>query len=127
MLKRSSHCKVSAQAILKVLHARGVSFRPLRQKHALTPEDVVERLAFAKTFVSKSVGWWKSSMHMVIDIKLFRVLPHGSARRYATQKVTRGTHRKKGQGLCNGHRWGGRAPPMYSQCQFWDGVSRKGG
>ena len=103
MLKRSSRCKASTRTILKALHARGVYFRPLRQKPVLTPEDVVERLAFAKTFVSKSVGWWKSSMHMIIDIKYFRVLPHGSARRYAAQEVTRGTYRKKGQGLCKGH------------------------
>ena len=56
-----------------------------------TPEDVVERLTFAKTIVSKSVGWWKSPMHMIIDVKYFRVVAHGSVRRYATRKVTRGT------------------------------------
>ena len=42
-------------------------------------------------------------MHMIIDVKHVRVLPHRNARRCAAQESTRGTHRKKGQGLCTGH------------------------
>ena len=42
-------------------------------------------------------------MHMVIDIKHFCVLPHGDARKHAAQETTRGTYRKKGQGLNKGH------------------------
>ena len=37
MLKRSSRCKASTRAILKVWHAWGVYFRTLRQKPTLTP------------------------------------------------------------------------------------------
>ena len=103
MLKRSSRCKASVRTILRALHDRGIYFRPLRQKPVLTDNDVSERLAFAKKFGAKSEGWWNSSMHMIIDVKHFRVLPHGNARRYAAQETTRGTYRKKGQGLCKGH------------------------
>ena len=68
MLKRSSRCKASTRTILDALHARGVYFRPLREKPVLTTEDVAERLAFAKRFASKSAGWWYASMHMIIDM-----------------------------------------------------------
>lgn len=103
MLKRSSRCKASARTILRALHDRGIYFRPLRQKPVLTDDDVSERLTFAKKFEAKSEGWWNSSLQMIIDVKHFRVLPHGNARRYAAQETTRGTYRKKGQGLCKGH------------------------
>ena len=39
----------------------------------------------------------------MIDVKHYRVLPHGDARRHAAQEATRGTYRKKGQGLAKGH------------------------
>ena len=103
MLKRSARCKASTRTILRALHARGIYFRPLRQKPVLTPKDVDDRFAFAKKFASRSAAWWNSSMHMIIDVKHFKVLPHGDARRFAAQETTRGTYRKKGQGLCKGH------------------------
>ena len=103
MLKRSSRCKASTRTILRALHERQIYFRPLRQKPLLTDADVSERMAFARKFEAKSEGWWNSSMHMIIDVKHFRVLPHRNARRYAAQESTRGTYRKKGQGLCTGH------------------------
>ena len=66
-------------------------------------------------------------MHMIIDVKYFRVVPHGSARRYAAQEVTRGTYRKKGQGLCNGHRWGGRARLCILNASFGMGYQEREG
>ena len=99
MLKRSSRCKASARTILKALHARGIYFRPLRQKPVLTPDDIGERLAFAKKYGAKSERWWNSAVHMIIDVKHFRVLPHGSARRYAAREVTRGPT-ARGAGAC---------------------------
>ena len=100
MLRRSTRCKASERTILRELHKRGINFRPLRQKPVLTEEDISDRLAFAEKFAGRSKAWWNSSIHMIIDIKHFRVLPHGSARRYAAQESTRGIYRKKGQGLC---------------------------
>ena len=78
-------------------------FPPLRQKPVLTDEDIEARLAFAEKFETKSAAWWNSSLQMIIDVKHYRVLPHGSARRHAAQEATRGTYRKKGQGLSKGH------------------------
>ena len=103
MLKHSARCKASVRTIMRGLHARGVYFRPLRQKPVLTEDDIEERLAFANKFEAKSAAWWNSSLQMIIDIKHYRVLPHGSARRHAAQEATRGTYRKKGQGLNKGH------------------------
>ena len=40
---------------------------------------------------------------MTIDVKHFRVLPHGDARRYAAQETTRDAYTKSGQGLGKGH------------------------
>ena len=102
-LKRATRCKASVRTIMRSLHARGVYVRPLRQKPVLTDEDIEARLAFAEKFETKSAAWWNSSLQMIIDVKHFRVLPHGSARRHAAQEATRGTYRKKGQGLSKGH------------------------
>ena len=103
MLKRSSRCKASPRTILRRLHERNIYFRPLREKPVLTEKDIADRLAFAKSFAPKTKVWWNSSLHMIIDVKHFRVLPHGDTRKYAAQETTRGTYRKKGQGLNKGH------------------------
>ena len=103
MLKRSARCKAGTRTILRRLHERKINFHPLREKPVLTENDLVERLAFAKKFATRSKAWWCSSVHMIIDVKHFRVLPHANARKYAAQERTRGTYRKKGQGLNKGH------------------------
>ena len=103
MLKRSCRLKVCERTILDALHTRGIYFRPLRQKPTLTPEDIKERKAFADEFAGKSEAWWQRSIHMHIDVKQFQVLPHGSARKHAAQERTRGTYRKRGQGLGKCH------------------------
>ena len=103
MLKRSARCKASTRTMLDRLHERGVYFRPLREKPVLTPQDIVDRLEFAKTFAGKSKAWWNNTLHMIIDVKHFQVLPHAAARRHAAQSAVRGTYRKKGQGLSAGH------------------------
>ena len=103
MLKRASHAKVSLRTILDALHARGVYFRPLRQKTTLTADDVTQRKAFADKFASKPRTWWMKAIHLHIDVKHFQVLPHGRARKHAAQETTRGKYRKRGQGLGEGH------------------------
>ena len=102
MLKRSARCKACTRTILDRLHKRGVYFRPLRQKPVLTPEDIADRMTFASKYVGKPVAWW-NNLSMIIDVKHFQVLPHGNARKHAAQETTRGTYRKKGQGLSAGH------------------------
>ena len=103
MLKRSARCQASTRTISRALHNRGIYFRPLRQKPVLTPKDIDDRLAFAKKWGTKTAAWWNGTLHMIIDIKHYKVLPHGDARRHAAQETTRGTYRKKGQGLSKGH------------------------
>ena len=71
-LKRAARCKASTRTMFRALHDRGVYFRPLRQKPVLTPDDIADRKAFAQEFGAKSVAWWNSSMHMIIDVKQFR-------------------------------------------------------
>ena len=103
MLKRSSRCKASERTILRKLHNRGIYFRPLRQKPTLTADDVSAREKFAAAYGKKPASWWNAHVNLIIDVKHFRVLPHGSARRHAAQEATRGTYRKKGKGLAVGH------------------------
>ena len=103
MLKRSTRCKASTRTILRALHKRGIYFRPLRQKPVLTPADIEARFAFAKKYEAKPIMWWSNTLHMIIDAKWFKVLPHGDARVHAARETTRGTYRKKGQGLSKGH------------------------
>lgn len=103
MLKKPSRCKATTRTILNKLHARGIYFRPLRQKPTLTDEDVAARRKFATDYSGKSATWWNKAVHLIIDVKHYRALPHGDARRHAAQEATRGTYRKKGQGLAEGH------------------------
>ena len=103
MLKRSSRCKASERTILRKLHSRSIYFRPLRQKPTLTEDDVSARKTFADVYGKKPASWWNTNVNLIIDVKHFRVLPHGSARRHAAQEATRGTYRKKGKGLALGH------------------------
>ena len=103
MLKRSSRSPACTRTILDALHKRGVYFRPQREKPVLTEQDIADRLAFANRFAAKSAAWWSDTIHMIIDVKHFQVLPHGAARRHTAQQAVRGTYRKKGQGLHTGH------------------------
>ena len=103
MLKRSSRTKASEKTILKALHARKIYFRRLREKPVLTDDDIKDRQVFAKTYSKKTGNWWNKHIHLTIDVKHFKVLPHSNARRYAAQEVTRGVYRKRGQGLNKGY------------------------
>ena len=102
-LRRASRTKASTRTILKALHARGIYFRRLREKPVLTEDDVRDRKAFARKFRKKTQAWWNRTIHLIIDVKQFKVLPHAGARRYAAQEVTRGVYRKAGQGLNKGY------------------------
>ena len=102
MLKKSTRCKFSERTILNALHDRGVYVRPLRQKPVLTDDDIVARKKFADKFAKRPASWWSQQLHLIIDVKHFRVLPHGDARKYAAQESCCGRYRQKGAGACQG-------------------------
>ena len=102
-LKRASRSKASERTILKALHSRGIYFRRMREKPVLTDEDVSDRKAFADKYRKKPASWWTTAVHLIIDVKQFKVLPHGDARKHAAQEATRGAYRKSGQGLNKGY------------------------
>ena len=102
-LRRASRAKASERTILDALHKRQIYFRPLREKPVLTDQDVSDRKAFADKYSKTTAAWWNTAVHMAIDVKHFKVLPHGQARRHAAQETTRGAYRKAGQGLSKGY------------------------
>lgn len=103
MLKRSARCKASVPTIFKALHERNIYFRPMRRKPVLTAEDIKDRLAFAKKYAEKPGRWWKTALHMIIDVKFYSVYLHGTARQRAAQTGSRGAYRKPGEGLSDGY------------------------
>lgn len=103
MLKIRSRSKASERVIMDALHARGVFFRPLREKVRLTEDDIKDRFAFAKKYRGKSAQWWVKTLHAAIDLKTFQVYLNGKARAAANRREVRGTYRKRGQGLDRPH------------------------
>ena len=59
---------------------------------------------------------------MVIDVKHFRVMPHGSDRQYAALESTRGTYRKNGHGLHVGR----TKPVVKTKSSLGDACARLG-
>jgi transposase len=105
-LKRRTKCKAGEKTILRALHERGLYFHVMRQKPILTPEDVKERVAFAKKYKDKSADWWNEHVRLFIDLKKFPVYLTGKSRDYAARRRIRGVFRmkgKKGQGLNPGY------------------------
>ena len=99
MLKRSARCKASERSIARALHSRGVYFRRMRQKPILTDQDRKDRQAFARARRHKPASWWRTHVHMHIDVKHFPVYLNGDARHVAAQQRTRGAYRTVGDGL----------------------------
>ena len=82
-LKRASRTKASGRTTLQALRARGIYCRRLREKPVLTEEDIQERKAVVENFVKQPYSWRNSALHLIINVKQFRVLPRAGARRYA--------------------------------------------
>ena len=99
MLKKATKTKVAERTIFNAFRARGIYFRPFRKKPELTSDDIKSRNTFAKKYGKKTKAWWRSHIHMHIDVKHFPVYINGAGRRHAAQKGTRGAYRKRGQGL----------------------------
>ena len=102
-LKRASRTKASERTILKALRRRKIYFRRLREKPVLTEQDTLDRKSFAEKFSEKSASWWNSAINLIIDVKRFKVLPHGTARRHAAQETARGAYRKSGKSVSKGY------------------------
>lgn len=103
VLKRAARCKAGEKTILRALHSRGVFFRKMRSKLILSKADMKARFDFAKKYKSKGPAWWRSKLHMVIDLKHFPAYLNGPARLVAAQREIRGVFRKRGQGLSQGY------------------------
>jgi transposase len=103
LLKRSTRVKASERTILGALHERNIYFRRLREKPALTPEDVADRLKFANKYRYKTQAWWNKHVHGFIDGKFFQVYLNGESRVRAAQHATYGAYRSPGKGLSGGY------------------------
>ena len=99
MLKKAAKTNVCDKTIRRALLSKGIKFRRLRTKPTLTREDIKARLLFAETYKGKSVAWWKSNIHMIIDCKTFPAYTTARGRSYAAQREIRGVYRELGQGL----------------------------
>ena len=98
-LRKAMRLKVCDRTIRDALHDRGVYFRHFRRKPVLSAADIASRKKFAKKYSSKSATWWRTHVHLHIDVKHFPVYLHGAARHHFAVKGTRGAYRKRGQGL----------------------------
>ena len=95
--------QASERSILRALHKRNIRFRKLREKPALTDDDIKDRLAFAKKYHKKSKAWWVSNVHASIDGKCFQVYLNHAQRVHAAQHATFGAYRAPGKGLTAGY------------------------
>ena len=96
MLKKAAKLKVGERVIRDALHQQKVYFRKLREKLVLTPEDVKDRLAFARKYHGKTPGWWNKHLHAIIDGKSFKVYLNADGRKKAAQHATYGAYRAPG-------------------------------
>ena len=99
MVRRRARCKAGNRTIPDALHARKVYFRRLREKPVLTDDDIKARIAFARKFMGKTEAWWRTFVHMRIDVKHFPVYLNGRARAHAAREDVRGAYRTPGEGL----------------------------
>ena len=103
MLMKRSRVKVCGRLVADALHKRGYSFRDLRHKPILTPEDTKKRWSFAKKFKGKSSSWWMRTVHIHIDNHHFKVATTARGRKLLAKRTVRGVYRKKGKSLRPGH------------------------
>lgn len=95
--------KVCEKVVAKALHKRGYWFRKLRSKMILTPDDVVERLAWGKKYMGKSKKWWRKFVHIHLDNHCFKCATTGFARKLLAKRRVRGVYRKKQKSLRSAH------------------------
>ena len=98
-VKKACRLKVSIRTMLEAFHERDIYFRPCRDKPDLTPQDIIERRAFADKFAGKPEAFWLENIDLTIDVKYFKIYTNRSARSRAAREGTWGSFRTKAQGL----------------------------
>ena len=99
MVKVRAGCEASERTIRDAFHAHGVWFRRLKEKPILTPEDVVERLDFAKQHANRTKAQWVANPHAIIDNKHFQLYINRAGRQHAARRRVRGAYRSGKDGL----------------------------
>ena len=69
MVCRALKLKCTDRPLLNALHEHGVWFHPMREKPVLTPEDIKDRLSFAREHSHKPVVFWEQCVHAYLDNK----------------------------------------------------------
>ena len=82
--------QVCDRVIADAIHARGYWFRDLRHKPILLPQDVKERLAFAKKYRSKPKSFWLNNIHLHLDNHHFKVATTQRGRKLLAKRAVRG-------------------------------------
>ena len=84
------HCE---RTIRDAFRAHGKPFRKLREKPLLTPEDVAQRLIFARKHAARPRSAWVTCPHAVIDNKRFSMPLDRRAREHEARRAVRGAYR----------------------------------
>ena len=103
MVLAACKLKVGERTARDALHKHGVYFRPLREKPVRTEDDEKARLAFGKKYEKQPAEYWEKQVDGYLDNKSFEWLPTHAARTHAAKRTAKGTYRKKGEGLAQGH------------------------
>ena len=99
MIRRRSRTVVSTWTLMRLFHARGITFKKFREKPDLTEEDIQDRFDFGKKNRKKRAIWWTTSIDIHVDCKKFPVYLNGKARNHAARARTWGAFRGRGDGL----------------------------
>ena len=65
MIKRRARCPHSLRAISDAFHARGIYFRPLREKPILTSSDRAKRRKFGGANKHRTKKMWLKVVHLI--------------------------------------------------------------
>ena len=103
MVRKALKLKCCDRVLLNALHNHNVYFHAMREKPVLTKKDIEKRLAFASEYVNEPESFWVSKVNGYMDNKFFTTYLNATARAYARKIRARGTFRKPGQGLDQGH------------------------
>ena len=103
IIRRRSRTKVSTRTLMRLFHARGITFKKFREKPDLTAEDIKARFKFGKKHRKKSARQWLSAVDIHIDCKWFKVFLNGKARNHAARERTWGAFRGRAEGLDKPH------------------------
>ena len=99
MIKRRARCPHSLRAISEAFHARGIYFKPLREKPILTSSDRTKRRKFGGANKYRTKKMWLKKPHGIIDNKSWALYLNQKGRAYAAGRRVRGAYKGRGDGL----------------------------